>query len=179
MKFDLARFLNGTDQVYHIEGKEESDIGNLKSDLFEIVGPIDYKGDVFKVDGCNLIQLDIFFKYISKCDRCLQPTALDIKSSLSGRLVESDKNSYRDDIEDESYDMEDEEIIYYDKDIFDPKEYILSQVIASLPMKILCGNNCKGICLNCGVDLNRESCDCVIDSIDPRFEKLKNLFPKK
>ena len=75
--------------------------------------------------------------------------------------------------------MEDEEIIYYDKDIFDPKEYILSQVVASLPMKILCDNNCKGLCLNCGVDLNKESCECVIDNIDPRFEKLKNLFPKK
>lgn len=178
MIFDLARFLNGTDKVYHIEGIEESDIKELKSDLFEIVGPINYNGSVFKVDGVNLIHLDIFYKYKAQCDRCLQPTILDMKSSLSGRLVGSDDNSYSNDIEDESYDMDIEEKIYYNKDLFDPKEYILSQVVASLPMKTLCQNNCKGLCLNCGVDLNKESCDCVIDNTDLRFEKLKNLFPK-
>lgn len=179
MIFDLARFLNGTDKVFHVEGNEQSDVLNLKNDLFEIIGPINYNGDIFKVDGCNLIHMDIFYKYNTHCDRCLQPTTLDIKSILSGRLVESNDKSYSNDIEDESNDIGSEEIIYYDKDLFDPKEYILSQVAASLPMKTLCDNDCKGLCLNCGVDLNKESCDCVIDNIDPRFEKLKNLFPKK
>lgn len=179
MIFDLARFLSGTDKVFHIEGVEDSNIQNLKSNLFEIVGPINYNGDVFKVDGCNLIHLDIFYKYITNCDRCSQPTTLNIKSSLSGRLVESDDKSYVNDVEDENYDMGAEEIIYYDKDLFNPKEYILSQVVASFPMKVLCDNDCKGLCLNCGVDLNKESCDCIIENIDPRFEKLKNIFPKK
>lgn len=178
MIFDLARFLNGTDKVYHIEGEEDIDIQKLKSDMFEIIGPIKYSGNIFKVDGSSLLNLDILYNYKSPCDRCLQPTTLDIKSSLSGRLVESNDNSHSNDIEDENYNMEDEEIFYYYKGLFDPKKYILNQVVASLPMKILCDVNCKGLCLNCGVDLNKESCDCVKENIDPRFEKLKNLFPK-
>ncbi len=178
MIFDLARFLNGTDKVHHIEGVEESDTEELKSDLFEIVGPINYSGSVFKVDGVNLLHLDIIYKYKSQCDRCLQETISDIKTSLSGRLVDSDENSYSNEIEDESYDMETEEIFAYNKGLFNPKEYILSQVVGSLPMKTLCDNDCKGLCLNCGVDLNKESCDCVIENTDLRFEKLKNLFPK-
>jgi uncharacterized protein len=34
-------------------------------------------------------------------------------------------------------------------------------VITSFPIKILCNENCKGICLGCGVNLNKEKCKCI------------------
>jgi len=34
-------------------------------------------------------------------------------------------------------------------------------VVMSFPIKILCNENCKGICLGCGVNLNKEKCKCV------------------
>ena len=47
--------------------------------------------------------------------------------------------------------------------------------LAGLPLAALCKEDCKGICPQCGVDLNEETHDCVPE-IDPRWEKLKELL---
>ncbi len=45
-------------------------------------------------------------------------------------------------------------------------------------MKPLC-SKCKGLCPKCGINLNEDQCDCESEYVDPRFEKLKELFPEK
>jgi uncharacterized protein len=45
-----------------------------------------------------------------------------------------------------------------------------------LPMHPLCKQSCKGICPQCGADLNVSPCTCENDNVDIRLEKLKNLF---
>ena len=43
-------------------------------------------------------------------------------------------------------------------------------------MKWLHDENCKGICKVCGINLNKQSCHCDAQEIDPRLEGLRNLF---
>ncbi len=47
-----------------------------------------------------------------------------------------------------------------------------------MQMKPLCDENCKGICPNCGADLNAGTCRCDKQEIDPRLEVLKKLLNK-
>ncbi|HET90551.1 MAG TPA: DUF177 domain-containing protein [Chloroflexi bacterium] len=49
------------------------------------------------------------------------------------------------------------------------------QVWVDIPMKPLCDLNCKGLCPQCGANLNIESCACDRAWIDPRLAVLKNL----
>lgn len=46
----------------------------------------------------------------------------------------------------------------------------------AIPMKPLCHPDCKGLCPQCGVNLNLESCMCVNTKIDPRMALLKDLL---
>ncbi len=48
-------------------------------------------------------------------------------------------------------------------DTIDLTEDIRQEIIVELPMKILCQENCKGLCPNCGVNLNKEKCRCKKD----------------
>lgn len=48
-------------------------------------------------------------------------------------------------------------------------------LILALPVKVLCSDECSGLCPGCGLDLNEGRCDCATESIDPRWEKLKGL----
>jgi uncharacterized protein len=142
----------------------------MDSDI-RIIDPIKFNGEIFKVDGTCHLHVDIKYSYESKCDRCLKTTINEISTVLSGELKE---NNGKHDDEDEF-----DEIIFYENNLLNLKEYIWSQVVSSLPMKILCSNDCKGLCFKCGVDLNIQSCDCMKNVVDPRLEKLKELFPKK
>jgi uncharacterized protein len=64
----------------------------------------------------------------------------------------------------------DEEYCY---DIF-PR--IMEAVILEVPIKVLCSEDCRGLCPVCRVNLNRHQCDCASTSIDPRWEPLKKVF---
>ena len=170
MILDLSGFFDGDEHSYHLEGKLEN-MGLPKDSNFKIINPIRYNGEIYKVDSEYLIHINISYKYESYCDRCLKLAIDEISTVLSGKLKEN-KGKYDD--EDEL-----DEIIYYNDNLLNLAEYIWSQVVSSLPMKILCSNECKGLCPSCGIDLNTQSCDCMGNTIDPRLEKLKELFPKK
>lgn len=44
------------------------------------------------------------------------------------------------------------------------------------PMQSICRPDCRGLCLECGQNLNEGTCDCKIDNIDPRLAALKVLL---
>jgi uncharacterized protein len=48
--------------------------------------------------------------------------------------------------------------------------------ILNRPIRLLCSDTCKGLCINCGINLNKKTCDCHKENIDPRLEKLKSLL---
>lgn len=52
---------------------------------------------------------------------------------------------------------------------------IRENLLLLMPMKSLCKEHCSGLCSICGVNLNYETCNCKVASIDPRWEKLKNI----
>jgi len=55
--------------------------------------------------------------------------------------------------------------------------FVLSEMILlNHPIKMLCKEDCKGICPGCGADLNKESCRCGETKYDPRWEALRKLI---
>jgi hypothetical protein len=56
--------------------------------------------------------------------------------------------------------------------VLDMTEVIEQYIALSLPMKLVCRPDCKGICLVCGTDLNTSSCDCDRRPVDGRWAPL-------
>ena len=173
MKLNLGSFLDGSKDVFELKGELEHESLELSNRDLKLVEPIEYKGQIFKVIGGNQINVDIKYTYTEKCNRCLNPATETIKTNIYGKLLEGKK-----DLEVEANEDDDEETLYYENGILRLDEYIIEQVIVSLPIKTLCDDDCKGLCQKCGVDLNKENCDCVHEDIDPRLEKLKDFFSK-
>lgn len=167
---DLSSFLSENAISYPINGEMDSKDLPERINL-TVNSPIGYKGDIYKVGKEYQLHITINYAFDSNCDRCLKPTSSKVETVLSGKLV-SDTGKFND--EDELND-----IIFYEDDRLNIKEYVWNQVVSSLPMKILCNNECKGLCHTCGMDLNAQSCDCMGNTIDPRLEKLKDLFSEK
>lgn len=108
---------------------------------------------------------------ILRCDRCLEDflCPMDLEFTLILRkadpIFEIDKELKKEELL--------EEIIKEDELDLDP--IIREQVYLFLPMKCLCKEDCKGICPNCGRNLNFEACVCKREAVHPAFEALRKL----
>ncbi|MOA30578.1 hypothetical protein D3C78_1516790 [compost metagenome] len=71
---------------------------------------------------------------------------------------------------------EDEDLQIVTEDRVDLRPYVEESFLLSLPYSAVCSDSCKGLCPNCGTDLNVEQCSCDTEVIDPRLAGLKDFF---
>lgn len=67
---------------------------------------------------------------------------------------------------------------FYSAGELDMIDLMREQIMLNIPMKPLCNEMCKGICLKCGTDLNTSECSCTAHEIGPGLEALKKLLDK-
>nr|WP_300005401.1 DUF177 domain-containing protein [Tissierella sp.] len=169
MSIDLSTLFSKDETVHSFQGEINNSDVNIDLKEFEVIHPIKYDGIISKVNREYIIDFSTYYTFKTDCDRCLNETLKNKKTSLSAKLEDNNKMQEEEDEED---------VIYYNNDILDIEKYVLVEVLSSLPMKTLCKEDCKGLCPQCGTDFNKESCDCVVDNTDIRFDKLKNFFDK-
>ena len=69
-----------------------------------------------------------------------------------------------------------EETNYIDGYTLDVDQLVRNEILIGWPTKILCGEDCKGICSVCGQNLNEGTCDCEDTSLDPRMSVIRDVF---
>ena len=100
------------------------------------------------------------------CDRCLDEFEKAFSYDFSHILV---RELYSDEADENDY-------IVVEEDKLDLKELALSDILLSLPTKILCKEDCLGLCPMCGTNLNHDACQCNKKQVDPRLAKLSELL---
>ena len=68
---------------------------------------------------------------------------------------------------------------FYENETIDLGQLMREQFYLALPMKPLCREDCQGLCPQCGTNLNRGTCTCRDNWIDPRLAALKEIRIKK
>jgi uncharacterized protein len=71
--------------------------------------------------------------------------------------------------------QEDVDTSYYRDHQIDLNQLMREQFYLALPMKPLCAADCRGLCPQCGTNLNTGSCTCTSGWEDPRLAPLKDL----
>ncbi len=104
------------------------------------------------------------------CSRCTE--LFEQKLDISFRSVFTHKKITEKDIELKAEDLD---FNLFHGDLFDVGQVINEQISLNLPLKPLCNDDCLGLCVRCGKNLNTGICGCKDESVDVRFEKLKNL----
>jgi len=110
-----------------------------------------------------------------ECSRCLERARLPIGSNFTYTLIPA-KAETREDLE---LTPEELEISYYKGDFIDLAPIVCEQIILQIPMKVLCREECKGLCTHCGTNLNTSSCNCHLNIINDRMAALKSFEVKK
>jgi len=155
------------DEGLNIENEE-----NVDSDI--IRSPVRIKLRVEKVGTEVMISGNLTAEARLQCSRCLNnfQNILTIPVDVVYHPVDELGGDETHEVSADELDMD-----FYTGDELDIHTLINEQIVLALPMKPLCSDTCKGICPQCGKDLNAGTCDCSRQAIDPRLEALKKLFP--
>ena len=95
-------------------------------------------------------------------------------SNVHVKISRITKGSVTDESEVESEDLD--EANYIDGYTLDVDQLISSEILIGWPTKILCSEDCKGICNVCGQNLNQGTCNCEDTSLDPRMSVIRDVF---
>ncbi len=143
-------------QLYNIVGEklaldytvDEERLRSVKGYVFS--NPITVKGTVENRAGVVLLKYNADFTLHICCDRCLAEFERDYSYDFSHTLVRS-LNSGGDE-----YD----EYVVTEADKLDMDELAVMDCLLELPSKLLCKEDCKGLCPVCGTNLNEKQCNC-------------------
>jgi len=110
--------------------------GHTQKDSIRFVAPVAIKAKITRVDDELLAKIHAVSRYETMCDRCLESIERDWTTSFMLNF-EIEKRM---------------EFIEIDEDI-------RQEMILNLPSRILCQDNCRGLCIDCGVNLNKQECE--------------------
>lgn len=149
-EFEMTEFM-APDGVYEIADKEP------------VVLRIRNIGDrKLLIEGKARLTLQI------PCDRCLEPVSCPFELDIAEVLDMGQE-------EEEQLD-EMEEQPYVSGHSLDVEQLLQCELIPDLPMKVVCSEDCQGICNKCGVNRNHQQCNCDQDVPDPRMAGIQDLF---
>lgn len=141
-------------------------------DLLE-VSPIECRGTVTFSDPDFLLQGALVYEQTVACNRCLRPVRVPGGGTLD--LVLAERARPRAGGGESELSESELGVVEVLGDTFDTRPLVLEQVALGVPMKPLCREDCRGLCPECGIDRNEESCDCATDVVDPRWSGLAAL----
>jgi DUF177 domain-containing protein len=111
------------------------------------------------------------------CHRCWQEMEVDLSRNFHLTYLAPDPKRFIQ----EEVELSNEELdmAYLERSQLAIHEMIREQIYLALPMKFLCVQNCRGLCANCGANLNEVECGCAIEQMDPRWASLKVIINEK
>ncbi len=125
---------------------------------------VNVDGEVLRAVG------DIRFTLEAPCDRCLEPVTVPLEIHFEQRFAQDTAQSEA---------AKDQEVEPFQGYQLDLREVIQDEIQLGIPMKILCKEDCLGLCPQCGKNRNLGSCSCVLQDEDPRLSGLRALWQER
>jgi uncharacterized protein len=155
----------GTEREYNLD------------DFIDILGVgvgsrVQGKVKLIRTNRGMLVKGAVGTKIPAECSRCLkvfdQPLTIEIEEEFFPTVDVNNGSALEIPDDPSSFFIDDHHIL-------DMREVIRQNALLTTPMKPLCKEDCAGLCVQCGKDLNTKQCKCNTQEIDPRWAKLVNL----
>jgi len=140
--------------------EQDKDLGMMEE--VEFTSPVSIKlhlintGQAIKITGHLKGQMRL------QCNRCLEPFNFKLEREFAIELEEEKHKIESKEIEygEKQLKINDLDKGFYHSEKIDLVDEIRQQIILSLPMKAVCKEDCLGLCSQCGVNLNKTTCNC-------------------
>ena len=144
------------------------DLSDLRyGNSYPVTEPVEAEGTVRNTAGVLVMTGSIRTTIHGTCDRCASDFDREIDFPIDVVLVTELANE----------ENEDEWVFPLEGDSADLEDIVRTVFVLNLDSKLLCKDDCKGLCCRCGKNLNDGPCNCQKE-LDPRFAALKQLLEK-
>jgi len=126
---------------------------------FSATGFVENKAGALELAG----ELQTSLTYI--CDRCMKHVRVQKTYPVTAHLAE------------ELTDEEHTDIFLLENGAIDLDEVFTTAFVLAMESKFICTEDCAGLCITCGADLNAGTCTCMKEA-DPRLAALQQLLDK-
>ena len=146
-------------QINHTLDLSDIEISNVNP----LKEPCIIKGSIKNETDIVSLSAEVSVLYSGNCDRCAREVTKEFTIPMEHTFVT------------ELNDNQNDEFILVPTMRFDLEGLATEDVLLYLPTKFLCDDDCKGICPQCGKNLNDGPCGCKKE-IDPRLAALQSLL---
>jgi uncharacterized protein len=129
-------------------------------------GRIDRNGRHVQVKGVITAEAEV------DCARCLKPINVPVDAEFDVRYVAATDYAT---LETPELNVEDLNVSVFQDDAIDFDDLAREQILLALPSRLLCRQDCRGLCPVCGINKNVQACQCEPTLVDPRWAALKDL----
>ncbi len=135
---------------------------------------VEHRGHHDNVEDIRLVG-NLVAKVETNCARCLDPVSHSLNWSFDLLYRPQGVDRVGEEV---AISEADTEIGYYQGEGLLLEDVLREQVLLATPVKMLCREDCKGLCPSCGQNRNLEPCNCDQHRTDPRWEALSDLKNK-
>ncbi|AFM42543.1 putative metal-binding protein, possibly nucleic-acid binding protein [Desulfosporosinus acidiphilus SJ4] len=159
---NVAQVRRTSGESIHFDVVENFSPFELGTESFSFSAPVHVQLQVINTNKAVLVSGTIETELKVICGRCLEPFDYPLN------LPYQDEWAFPAQATEELL----ESALLLEKDEVDISQRIFEQLVLALPMKFVCSEECQGLCLTCGANLNQTKCSCKEEVIDPRFAAL-------
>ena len=169
MRIELENLEGGKREFAHVYNP---DALNPVDERVKLAAPATVNGKVRLAGHEVFVNGHVDARTQVECDRCLKSIELPVSSDFELEYITG--SEYESSAVAELTEAE-MAVAVFDGEALDVDEIVKEQILLAVPTRMLCREDCEGICPQCGVDRNTGECNCETKEIDPRWAVLKNL----
>ena len=162
MKINIASVLKNDGASMNFSKEMElGDFDFLGSNI-SFKAPVRIEGKISNMGGTLEITGNAVGSYTAPCSRCNETVSM----KLDAEIFESVESDFSD---------VDEDSLSLCGTVLDIGGAVRACIFNGIPLKFLCREDCKGLCPQCGINLNENECNCETEDYDPRFAIFRKL----
>lgn len=170
MRIELENLEGGKGEFAHVYQPDDL---NPVDERISLSGPATVSGKVRLAGNEVFVNGHVETRATVECDRCLQPVEAPVDTDFALEYITGSEYESSGAAELTEEEMS---VAVFDGEAIDVDEIVKEQIVLAVPTRMLCREDCKGICPECGTDRNTGDCSCATNDTDPRWAALKKLI---
>ena len=168
LSLDLGRL--GLEGSVSVEARIPADAPLWDKSGIEWAGPVDVRLTASHAGTGEMVVRGAVEGVLAQvCRRCLEPVARSFEQAVTLVFVASDTPGFE---------ADDGTYAFDEGSDFDMSSAVREELILAIDQYVVCDPDCRGLCPQCGVNWNTDSCTCTENAVDPRWETLRALKNK-